>query len=211
MTQKLTAEQLQHINNCIREHKVGYLTYRGNYLGWRHYIELPENLFPEFNEEVVSKICEHMASYSDHDIKSIRCIYVYYERREIWINLVSGSGEIITPICPTSIINGMYQDAEKLASRCLNFYCEAAYRESLNEAIKYCEEEWMMCGKEELLKLVPYDEWMNLFIKKIVTSAWSGCVPSCYSEDEWRTDPPLSPHLPAAPARPRAESDDLPF
>ena len=105
----------------------------------------------------------------------------------------------------------MYQDAENLASQCLNLFCEVAYRNSMNEAIKTCEDQMLLCGEEELRKLVPYEEWMNLFIKKIVTSAWSGCVSSCHSEDEWRTDPPLSHNLPAAPGRPRAESDDLPF
>jgi hypothetical protein len=203
---KLTAEQQQHINNNIRAHKVEFLTYNGNHLGWHHYIEFPSDLFPVFNKEFMSEIWEQIRTYTDDEIKSIQCVYVHYEHRLVWVDLISHSGKRIVPICPVSLLDNIYKDAEKTA-QCINLLCEAAYKYSLKEATKYCEEEWITCGEEELSKLVPYNDWRTSLIKTVI-----GIIsPSNHLDrDEWLTEPPLSHHVNQVSIHSNIESD-FPF
>ena len=214
MTKKLTAQQQLHINNSIREHKVEFLQYNGNILGWHHYIEFPITLFPEFNEEYLSNTMDQITSYSDSEIKHIRCVRIDYDHRIIWIDLISHSNERIRPICPTSLIEGIYADAQKLGSQCMDLLCKVAYNNSLTNAIKYCEDELLLCGEEELRKLVPYDAWLDHFIKMLVSSIWSNSCCHSYSptsKDDWQTDPPLSHHHIAPPLYNIGDVDYLPF
>lgn len=203
---KLTEEQQQHIINNIQAHKVEFLTYNGNYLGWHHYIEFPSDLFPVFNKELLSDIWEQIGSYTDKEIKSIRCVYVHYEHRLVWIDLISHSDKRISPVCPVSLLDNIYKDAEKTA-QCINLLCEAAYKSSLKEATKYCEEEWITCSEEELSKLVPYENWWNLLIKTVVGAINSS---NHLDRDEWLTEPPLSHHVSQVSVHSNIDSD-LPF
>lgn len=202
----LTAEQQQYIDKEIRTHKVEFLTFKGNYLGWHHYIEFPSDLFPVFNEEFLSNIWEQIGAYTDDEIKCIQRVYVKYQDRQVWIDLISHSDKRIVPICPVSLLDRIYKDAEKTA-QCINFLCEAAYKSSLKEATKYCEEEWITCGEEKLSKLVPYDNWRKLFVMAMNNSIRR---PEHSDRDEWVTEPPLSHHLYQVSAQSEIELD-FPF
>jgi hypothetical protein len=210
MNKKLTAEQLQHINNCILQHNVDYLSYRGNDLGWHHYIEFPEDLFPDFNEKFLSENWEEIISYSDDEIKSLKCEYIDYECRRVWVNLLGPNGKRVVPICPTSVIDAIYRDAEKLAYLCINLLCKTAYNNSLYEAKKNCKDQWIFCGKDELARLVPYNNWFESFVKVLIRTWLKGESYNRSNRDEWYTEPALS-HNVIAPVIRSASDDDLPF
>jgi hypothetical protein len=210
MNKKLTAEQLQHINNCILQHNVDYLSYRGNDLGWHHYIEFPEDLFPDFNEKFLSENWEEIISYSDDEIKSLKCEYIDYECRRVWVNLLGPNGKRVVPICPTSVIDDIYRDAEKLAYQCINLLCKTAYDNSLYEAKKNCENQSIFCSKDELTRLVPYNNWVGTFVKVLI-GAWLKYESSNRpNRDDWYTEPALSHHV-ITPVICSAADDDLPF
>lgn len=211
----LNENQLQHIKNTIRSHKVKFLYYNGNTLGWHHYLEFPSELFPEFNEDVLSEIWEHVGSYTDDDIKHIRCVYVDFDERIVWVDLISHAEKIIALICPNSLLERIYKDADKLASEYMGLLCKTAYQNSLSNAVKFAEDELIQCCAEDLSKIIPYDEWLDYFIKKLLTSAWRNISPGYHiCSGDWYTEPHLN-HQHISPIHMNATTyttlDDLPF
>lgn len=208
----LTAQQEQHINKCICAHNVEYLTYNGNYLGWHHCIEFPSDLFPEFNEDMLEGMWDFIRSYQDEDIKYLKFVHVKYDQRRLYVDFYNYADKLIYPLCPTSLINNIYREAEEMASEWVPIFCKTTYEAALKKAHMHAEDDWLNIGRDEISKLVPYDQWLDLFLKKLINTMWSDRRFTHSNESTWITDPPLPKrdYIGASVIEEKC-NDDLPF